>query len=127
MRYVLFESPEKVSTGIYAWASGLWRFLTPVAYELNPYAGLPDNHDAVHQPGVAYEGFAPSTFFMEVNSPKDSQFYVHWESMFHSPAPKSWLIGDFQATQGNSLITPWTSGAAGGLRGVLKSYFGSDC
>jgi hypothetical protein len=68
--YRLFFKPELAATDEFAWATGLWRFMTPVS------------HQIVEK-------------FTETSQPSDIQKYVDYEVTYWSPSPNSWLLGQF--------------------------------
>lgn len=57
---------------------------------------------------------------------------MKYEGVYWSPAPNSWLLGQFKPSTilpsaPATAPTPWTGAIYGGFRGVLKSYFPTEC
>ena len=103
VNYRIFFKPQLASTAEFAWATGLWRFLTPVSHSYQE-------------------------MFTERQQPSTIQKYVYFESTYWSPAPSSWLLGHFKPREGQvPVATPWTGNVNSGFRGVLKSYFPTEC
>lgn len=100
LTYKLFKDPTLVKTADFAWTSGLWRFMTPVSHEV------------------------PNQRFTEVLSPSTNQFYVYYEYQYLSASPSDWLLGDFTP---KSSFNTWTGPKYAGFRGVVKSYFPTEC
>lgn len=102
LTYKLFKDPTLVKTADFAWASGLWRFMTPVSHEVSDQK------------------------FTEVLSPsaQANLGYVYYESQYLTASPSDWLLGDFTPKTG---FTTWTGDKYSGFRGVVKSYWPVDC
>lgn len=101
LTYNLFKDPSLVKGADFAWASGLWRFMTPVSHELQ------------------------NQIFTEVLSPSSAAAYVNYESQYLTPSSSDWLLGDF--TPKAITFNTWTNPKYAGFRGVLKSYWPTDC
>jgi len=91
-----------VLTNVESWAAGLWRFLTPVT------------HDTLVQ-------------FQEKSSPSTDRFTYQMEDSYLTPSASEWLLG--RVTSNAGYITTFSDAATSttGMRGVLKSYFGTGC
>lgn len=94
-----FNQPDSLSGADY-WATGLWRFLTPVTTET-------------------------LTSFTDKDSPKTASVTFSFEDSYQTPSPNHWISG--RVATNPEYTTVFAQGSYTGLRGVLKSYFGADC
>jgi len=102
-RKTIFADTEKVATdGVLAWASGLWRFLTPVTYD-------------------------KTVSFTELNSPSTTPQTYTVEDSYMSPSANSWLLGQNKSNAGYMKTFTETTIVTTGFRGVLKTYYPTAC